>query len=103
LSSGSDGVSEIVKAASTASKEVQEKTREELADIKEKLARDSGKLKEEFAVKAEKERSILEKRLKGRHEKRINELMDQVLILANCSEISKAYLPHCFTASQERS
>lgn len=75
-------MAEIVKAASTASKEVQERTREELAEIKNKLAHDSEKLKEEFELKAEKERSILEKRLEGRHQKRLGELMDQVRIVA---------------------
>ncbi len=99
MSSGSDGVSEIVKAASIASKEVQDKTREELADIKEKLARDSDKLKEEFAIKAEKERSVLENRLKGRHQKRISELMDQVHIHVTCPVISKTYLSYHLAAS----
>lgn len=81
-SSSSDGVAEIVKAASTASKEVQERTREELVEIKNKLAHDSEKLKEEFELKAGKERAILEKRLEGRHQKRLGELMDQVRIVA---------------------
>lgn len=75
-------MAEIVKAASTASKEVQERTREELADIKNKLAHDSEKLKDEFELKAAKERSVLEKRLEDRHQKRLGELMDQVLIIA---------------------
>ena len=81
-SSSSDGVAEIVKAASTASKEVQERTREELAEIKNKLAHDSEMLKEEFELKAGKEKAILEKRLESRHQKRLGELMSQVLIPA---------------------
>jgi len=75
---GSESVADIVKAASGASKEIQDRAKEELSDIRAKYNKECDDLKVEFQEKAKKEKLALERRLEGRNHKRLDELVKQV-------------------------
>lgn len=78
---GNDNLTDIVQAASTASKEVQERTKEELSEIRNRYAKETDEIKHEFEVRADKERTHLAKKLEGRKKKRVDELTKQVRAL----------------------
>jgi phosphoribosyl-ATP pyrophosphohydrolase len=74
---GNTAVSEIINAASSASKEIKDKTQEELNNLKNKFKTDVDAMTAAFEEKVKKEKHNLLKRLELRHSKKVNELLKE--------------------------